>query len=202
MPVQSTAYRVQTMKGGVGRFRMADGGFKRKKTELRRGGETWLKKEIMKKLLILLVFILPGMLFSQQIADTSYHPEIENPEYEPGKGPVVFIDEGHHNFHTKEGRYKAFSNLLERDGYKVKEYKGQFNEKKLSEGKILVISNALHRTNVRKWYLPVSSAFTGISLDSTVTCFIKRLTSLLLPSDRPKNSFVPAFACYTRKRVP
>ncbi len=119
----------------------------------------------MKKLLILLLLIAPGMLFSQQIADTSYHPEIENPEYEPGKGPVVFIDEGHHNFHTKEGRYKAFSNLLERDGYTVKEYKGQFNEKKLSEGKILVISNALHRTNVRKWYLPVSSAFTEAEIE-------------------------------------
>ncbi len=119
----------------------------------------------MKKLLILLVLIVPGMLFSQQIADTSYHPEIENPEYEPGKGPVVFIDEGHHNFHTKEGRYKAFSNLLERDGYRVMAYKGQLSEVHLREGKILVISNALHRRNIRAWHNPVSSAFTEAEIE-------------------------------------
>ncbi len=115
---------------------------------------------IMKTLLILIILILPNWLFSQQVADTSYHPIIENPEYESGKGSVIFIDQGHHNFHTKEGRYKAFSNLLERDGYQVKAYKERFNKKQLAEGKILVISNALHQRNVRNWYLPIPSAFT------------------------------------------
>jgi len=95
----------------------------------------------MRTCILLLLLIFPGWLYSQQVADTSYHPIIEDPEYESGKGSVIFIDEGHHNFHTKNGRYKAFSTLLERDGYQVKEYKGRFNKKQLAEGKILVISN-------------------------------------------------------------
>jgi hypothetical protein len=114
----------------------------------------------MKTFIFLITLVLPALLFSQQISDTAYHPVIQNPAYEPGKGPVVFIDEGHHNFHTKEGRYKAFSNLLERDGYVVKEYTGEFGKKELSGGKILVISNALNKKNEEDWYLPTPSAFT------------------------------------------
>ena len=114
----------------------------------------------MKPLIFFAILILPNLLFSQQIADTTYNPEIQNPEYALGKGPVVFIDEGHKNFHTKNGRYKAFSNLLERDGYNVKEYKGEFNETELAKAKIIVISNALNEINVENWVLPNPSAFT------------------------------------------
>ena len=122
----------------------------------------------MKKLLILFIIILPNFSFSQQVADTTYNPKINNPIYGPGKGPIVFIDEGHHNFHTKNGRYKAFSNLLERDGYNVKEYQGNFNDTKLSDGKILVISNALNEVNVENWALPNPSAFSKSEIEVIV----------------------------------
>jgi len=107
------------------------------------------------------------LLFSQQIADTAYNPRIQNSTYITGKGTVVFIDEGHHNFHTKNGRYEAFSNLLERDGYKVTAYKGKFNENKLSKGKILVISNALNEINsdFDDWILPNPSAFSKTEIE-------------------------------------
>ena len=115
----------------------------------------------MKKLFLLIIFtVISNDLYAQQIADTTYTPPIKNPLYEQNEGSVVFIDEGHHNFHTKEGRYKAFANLIERDGYIVKKYKGQFVKKNLSKGKILVISNALNEINVQNWYLPTPSAFT------------------------------------------
>ena len=114
----------------------------------------------MKTLIFLIFLMSPYWLFSQQIADTTYNPIIQNPEYDTGKGSVVFIDEGHHNFHTKNGRYKAFSNLLERDGYNVKEYIGVFKKNELAKGKILVISNALNEINVADWFLPNPSAFT------------------------------------------
>lgn len=113
----------------------------------------------MKKLLLLFILIVPICTFSQQVADTIFNPTIMNPMYEYGEGPKVFIDEGHHNFQTKNGRYKAFSNLLERDGYKVRAYKGEFNENDLSEVDILVISNALNEVNVNEWVLPNPSAF-------------------------------------------
>lgn len=119
----------------------------------------------MKAKIFLVVLILPTWLFSQQIADTTYNPIIQNPQYELGKGPVVFIDEGHHNFHTKNGRYKAFSNLLERDGYNVKEYKGVFQKNELEKGKIFVISNALNEINLGNWSLPNPSAFTKSEIE-------------------------------------
>lgn len=113
--------------------------------------------------MLTIAFTLP--LQAQQIADTTYNPSIPNPMYNQGKGPVVFIDEGHNNFHTKEGRYKAFSNLLERDGYDVKGYKGSFEPSQLAKGKILVISNAINKQNVGHWYVPIHSAFTEQEID-------------------------------------
>lgn len=118
----------------------------------------------MKTLFLVIVLILPGLLFSQQITDTTYNPIIKNPEYELGKGPVIFIDEGHNNLNTKNGRYKSFSNLLERDGYNVIEYKGVFNANELAKGKILVISNALNE-NVEDWIIHNPSAFTNSEID-------------------------------------
>ena len=118
----------------------------------------------MRILFILTVLIIPNWLFAQHIADTSYNPIIQNPEYELGEGPIVFIDEGHYNFHTKNGRYKPFSNLLERDGYNVIAYKGIFKKDELAKGKILVISNALSE-NVEDWVIPDPSAFTKSEID-------------------------------------
>ena len=66
----------------------------------------------MKAIQLFIILFLPFYMFSQQIADTTYQPIIQNPEYELAKGPVVFLDEAHLNFYTKNGRYKAFSNLL------------------------------------------------------------------------------------------
>ncbi len=114
----------------------------------------------MKKIMLITLLGVFGTSSSQQVADESYAPIISSPEYESGKGPIVFIDEGHHNFHTKNGRYKGFSNILESDGYIVKAYKGAFEKKKLETGKILVISNAQNEINVQNWYLPNPSAFT------------------------------------------
>ncbi len=119
----------------------------------------------MKTIILLVLLTLPSFLFSQQVADTEYNPAIHDPAYSPGKGPVIFIDEGHFNFHTKNGRYKAFSNLLERDGYNVVAYKDLFKRTELNKGSILVISNALNKINVDDWFLPTPSAFTKSEID-------------------------------------
>ncbi|GAA4276174.1 hypothetical protein [Aquimarina mytili] len=129
----------------------------------------------------LLITIL-NPIYSQQISDQDYKPKLPNPEYKLGKGPVVFIDEGHYNFHTKNGRYKGFSNVLESDGYVVREYTGAFEKEKLAKGKILVISNALHKTNVENWYVPVSSAFTKLEIE-TIKQWVTEGGSLFLIAD-------------------
>ena len=111
------------------------------------------------------ICMLTGVLSAQQVADTSFRPTIDTPEYKEGEGPIVFIDEGHHNFHTKEGRYKAFATLLERDGYQVVPYTGTFNVTNLSKGNILVISNALNEQNVENWFVPTYSAFSDTEIE-------------------------------------
>jgi hypothetical protein len=133
-------------------------------------------------LFLLLTGFLCDPLFSQQIADTSYNPPIPRPAYPAGTGPVLFIDEGHHNFHTKNGRYWAFARLLERDGYTVEAYTGEFMKEKLEKGRILVISNALHETNVENWWLPTPSAFTGAEI-SLVKRWVEEGGSLFLIAD-------------------
>jgi hypothetical protein len=120
----------------------------------------------MNILKVLSLVLFSNFIFSQQIADTTYNPTIQNPAYVINQGPTVFIDEGHYNFHTKEGRYKAFSILLERDGYKVKPYQGLFVDDKIKKGNILVISNALNEINVEDWFLPTPSAFTDAEIET------------------------------------
>lgn len=128
-------------------------------------------------------FILfPLIIVSQQVADTTFNPIIKNPLYKNGKGSIIFIDEAHNNFHTKNGRYKAFSNLLESDGYQVKEFKNNFTEDKLKEGKILVISNALHKSNTQRWILPNPSAFSDVEIESLKN-WVKNGGSLFLIAD-------------------
>jgi hypothetical protein len=116
----------------------------------------------MKRLFLfaLLVSLSALMTEAQQAADTAYRPEIPDPAYSQGKGPVVFIDEGHFNFHTKNERYLPFAILLERDGYRTEGYSGPFETEKLRKGRILVISNALNEANVQNWFKPVYPAFT------------------------------------------
>lgn len=109
----------------------------------------------------LLAFALLALsAVGQQVPDTGYAPLIKNPAYARGNGPLVYIDEGHFNFHTKGDRYLPFARLLERDGYKTGGYTGQFDSGKLKNCRMLVISNALNEANIQNWYKPVLPAFT------------------------------------------
>ena len=105
--------------------------------------------------------LLCGSAGAQQVADTSYNPPIANPAYPQGEGPLVIIDQAHFNYHTAEGRYFPFAELLRRDGYvvRVSTY-GSLNAEALRDVRILVISNALHARNASgDWSLPTPSAF-------------------------------------------
>lgn len=135
----------------------------------------------MKAFIIVFLFFF-GTIYGQQVADSTYVPPILKPEYQSGQGPVVFIDAGHHNFHTKDGRYKAFATLLERDGYNVKSYEGLFSEEALDKSRILVISNALNKKNVGHWYVPTYSAFTDAEIE-VVKEWVKNGGSLFLIAD-------------------
>ncbi len=106
------------------------------------------------RLLVLLslgAFLAIGTAAAQQQADTLFQPAVSNPAYAPGAGPVVLVDEAHHNYHTVEGRYQAFASVLRADGYVVRPSARRFDSDVLDEADVLVISNALHERNLGNW---------------------------------------------------
>lgn len=78
---------------------------------------------------------------AQQMADPSFNATVERPAYTRNR-PRVVIDEAHNNFHTVDGRYKPFADLLRSDGYEVAPGTGKFQKGSLSGVKVLVIANA------------------------------------------------------------
>ena len=119
---------------------------------------------------------------AQQTADTSFKPPIPNPAYLSGRGPVVMLDEAHFNFHTADGRYQPFSELLRRDGYVVKASRLKFSKVSLKGGQILVIANPLAERNRTDWSLPTPSAFSDEEIEA-VRDWVKGGGSLLLIAD-------------------
>ena len=120
----------------------------------------------MKQVLLIWLVLFTSSAFAQQLGDTSYVPDIKHPSLEIGKGPVVKIDEAHHNFHTMTGRYFAFARVLRRDGYRVQANTSAFNADSLQTCSILVISNALNEKNLEDWSLPTPSAFTDEEIEA------------------------------------
>jgi hypothetical protein len=116
------------------------------------------------------------------VADTVFQPSLGAPAYAIGQGPVVLIDEAHHNFHTAEGRYSPFARLLRRDGYVVRPGKSSFNAGDLRSAKVLVIANALNAVNETNWTVPTPSAFDAAEIHA-VHDWVEAGGSLLLIAD-------------------
>ena len=93
-------------------------------------------------LAICVVLFLAAVVGAQQQADPEFNTSVENPAYKK-EGPRVMFDEAHHNFHTAEGRYKPFVDILMNDGYRVVRNRQSFSKTRLDSFKILVIANAL-----------------------------------------------------------
>ncbi len=119
---------------------------------------------------------------AQQVADSTFLPVFTPPAYARGAGPVVLIDEAHHNFHTMSGRYAPFARTLEADGFVVRPNTALFSAEALAGAKILVISNAIHAANETTWVKPILSAFTTEEI-AAVKAFVQGGGSLLLIAD-------------------
>lgn len=89
-----------------------------------------------------LVLCLAPVTVAQQMADPEFDTSVANPAYKKD-GPRVMFDEAHHNFHTTDGRYKPFVDMLLNDGYNVIRNRQSFSKTRLSGFKILIIANAL-----------------------------------------------------------
>jgi len=89
-----------------------------------------------------LILALASVVAAQQLPDPEFNTSVDNPAYKKD-GPRVMFDEAHHNFHTTEGRYKPFVDIMMNDGFRVIRNRQSFSKSTLSSYKILVIANAL-----------------------------------------------------------
>lgn len=117
----------------------------------------------------LLLFVLVSVAgFAQQRADTLFRFDLAHPRYPSGKGPVILLDEAHHNYHTTTGRFRPFADFLSKDGYTVKGHHEKFTSGSLQHARVMVIANALNVVNTEAWTLPTPSAFTDDEIQSLV----------------------------------
>lgn len=132
---------------------------------------------------VLLLAVLVGLRAgAQQVPDPNFRFANPSPAYQVGKGPVVCVDEAHFNFHTAEGRYKSFADLLRGDGYIVQPSKPAFTAESLAACRVMVIANASSEQNREDWAYPHVSSF---SRDEIVAMFnwIRGGGALLLIAD-------------------
>lgn len=128
------------------------------------------------------LFVLPLVGLSQQQGDTTYVPVNTDQTFQGAHRPVVLLDEAHHNFHTMNGRYQAFTKVLQSDGYQVIPNRDTIEQSVLDTANILVIANALHEKNVEQWRLPTYSAFSRAEIEA-IYHWVKAGGSLLLIAD-------------------
>jgi hypothetical protein len=81
------------------------------------------------------------VVVAQQVADPNFDPNVAQPAYTV-EAPSVLFDEAHLNFHTTQGRYKPFVDLISNDGYRVVPNKQAFQTEALADYDILIIANA------------------------------------------------------------
>jgi hypothetical protein len=132
--------------------------------------------------IVVVLLTATGTIRAQQVPDLKYKPPLPRPAYESGKGPRVAIDEAHHNFHTADGRYKPFADLLRRDGYRVTGLRAPFSAESLKGVDVLVIANPLHARNANDWSPPNPSAFTPAEI-AAVHRWVEKGGALFLIAD-------------------
>ena len=117
-----------------------------------------------------------------QTADDGWSPIVINPEFPQGEGPVVLVDAAHGNFHTIDGRYSAFAELLELDGYRTQSADTEVTSELLAKAEVFVISNAVFGGDDAEWTLPTLPAFTSEEI-GVIVDWVKNGGSLLLIAD-------------------
>jgi hypothetical protein len=114
--------------------------------------------------------------YTQQEADPNFNPKVARPAYTTTH-PTVLFDEAHNNFHTADGRYKPFADLITNDGYKVVPNTREFTRESLAGYDTLVISNALGDSDSG-----AGPAFTARECDA-VRDWVREGRALLLIAD-------------------
>lgn len=115
-----------------------------------------------------------------QRSDPTFNTKVAHPAY-ASEHPRVLFDEAHNNFHTTDGRYKPFAEVIGNDGFKVIPNKEKFTKELLAKGDILIIANALGAEGMGAAGAS-NSAFTEAECDA-VRDWVQDGGSLLLITD-------------------
>jgi hypothetical protein len=118
----------------------------------------------------------------QERIDPSYSPTITDPEYPPGRQPLVLVDRGHNNFHTGDEHFEQLARLLRSDGYRVQGLNERLSTSVLVGADVLVIMNAIPSRDDEAWSLPASPAFTPNEIEA-LRLWVEGGGSLLLVAD-------------------
>jgi dienelactone hydrolase len=79
--------------------------------------------------------------YTRAVPDEKFDTTVAKPAY-TANHPKVLFDEAHNNYHTADGLYKVFADLITNDGYRITVNKQKFEKKTLDGFDILVIANA------------------------------------------------------------
>ncbi len=97
------------------------------------------------KLLLSILTLLVGLNSCKEIplqrADNDFDVSVPFPSFTSNK-PVILFDEGHNNFHTTNGLYKPFADLVKNDGYELTTLNDRITEQRLGTANIFIIANA------------------------------------------------------------
>jgi len=144
------------------------------------------------------LFFLFGLLGCTSIApvdsqtgDKQWVPTVANPEFTRDDGPLVLVDAAHGNFHTIDGRFSAFAELLELDGYRVQSANTAVTPELISSAGVFVISNAIYDGDDAESGPPAPPVFTPVEIAAIVE-WVDNGGSLLLIADHMP--FPPATA--------
>ena len=132
---------------------------------------------------VALAMLAAAQASAQPVPDRDYRAAITRAEYSKGTGPVVCVDEAHHNFHTLSVGFWPFGELLRQDGFRTVPNTSAFSAAALSRCAVLVISNAL--PNDAEWDQyprPTPSAFTDAEI-TAVHHWVENGGALLLIAD-------------------
>lgn len=107
---------------------------------------------------------------------------VAQPAFPTGQGPVVLVDAAHGNWHTIDGRFRPFAQLLEKDGYRVRGANSKVSAQSLAGVSIFVIANAVKGGEEAVWALPTPPA---LEPDETraLVAWVEAGGSLLLIAD-------------------
>ena len=132
--------------------------------------------------IIIGVALTAGCASEHQMPAVDWSPTVAHPEFQQGDGPVVLVDSAHGNFHTIDGGFRAFADLLELDGYRVLNADSEVTPELLGKAGVYVISNAVYGGHEAEWILPTPAAFTPFEIRA-IEEWVTQGGSLLLIAD-------------------